>query len=260
MSAGTPFDALAPSYDALFETPTGRRARAQSLEPLLRSFGRGGRVLDIGCGTGEEALALARRGVEVVGLDPSEASLSILRKKLGREPALKVSTVMAAARDLPRLAAGLGRFDGAYSSFGALNCEPALAPVRDGLSAVLPRGAPFFVSVMNRTCLFEMAAGLLTLRPALAGRRLRDGPARVAGRPVFTRYYSPSGFAAAMAPAFRAKEVAALPVLLPPQPLSAPVDRRPALLEMLERADARLRGAGPWSSLGDHFQMTLVRT
>ncbi|MBB3049740.1 SAM-dependent methyltransferase [Prauserella isguenensis] len=39
------------------------------------------RVLDVGCGTGEPAVALAATGREVVGVDPAKASLDIARGK-----------------------------------------------------------------------------------------------------------------------------------------------------------------------------------
>ncbi|WP_411081219.1 class I SAM-dependent methyltransferase [Streptomyces sp. cmx-18-6] len=43
------------------------------------------RVLDIGCGTGVFALLLADRGVEVVGIDPSGASIDVARGKPGSD-------------------------------------------------------------------------------------------------------------------------------------------------------------------------------
>ncbi|MEU5100556.1 class I SAM-dependent methyltransferase [Streptomyces sp. NPDC020996] len=43
------------------------------------------RVLDIGCGTGTFALLLASRGIEVVGLDPAEASVDVAEGKPGGE-------------------------------------------------------------------------------------------------------------------------------------------------------------------------------
>ena len=45
----------------------------------------GGPVLELGCGTGRITLPMARRGVEVTGLDASEAMLNILRQKLAKE-------------------------------------------------------------------------------------------------------------------------------------------------------------------------------
>src|SRR5690606_32617344 len=44
---------------------------------------RARRVLDVGCGTGEPAVALAATGREVVGVDPAKASLDIARSKSG---------------------------------------------------------------------------------------------------------------------------------------------------------------------------------
>jgi len=42
-------------------------------------------VLDIGCGTGTFACALARRGIEVTAVDPAGASLDVARAKPGAE-------------------------------------------------------------------------------------------------------------------------------------------------------------------------------
>jgi SAM-dependent methyltransferase len=42
-------------------------------------------VLDIGCGTGTFAVLLAAQGLEVIGVDPAEASLDIARMKLGAD-------------------------------------------------------------------------------------------------------------------------------------------------------------------------------
>lgn len=40
-------------------------------------------VLDVGCGTGTFALVLAARGLDVVGVDPAQASLDVARSKPG---------------------------------------------------------------------------------------------------------------------------------------------------------------------------------
>lgn len=43
------------------------------------------RVLDIGCGTGVFALLLADHGIDVIGVDPAQASLDVARTKPGSE-------------------------------------------------------------------------------------------------------------------------------------------------------------------------------
>src|ERR1700682_298790 len=48
---------------------------------LLGDVG-GRRVLDFGCGSGENCLLLARRGAKVVGVDISESLIRVARKRL----------------------------------------------------------------------------------------------------------------------------------------------------------------------------------
>jgi SAM-dependent methyltransferase len=61
---------------------------SEAVEPavdFLVGFAGGGRALELGIGTGRIALPLARRGVEVHGIDLSKAMVARLRKKPGGE-------------------------------------------------------------------------------------------------------------------------------------------------------------------------------
>lgn len=57
-------------------------------------------VLDIGCGTGTFACLLARRGIEVTGVDPAGASLDVARTKQGAD---RVRWIHGDATSLPPL-------------------------------------------------------------------------------------------------------------------------------------------------------------
>ncbi|MFI7428888.1 class I SAM-dependent methyltransferase [Micromonospora sp. NPDC049836] len=66
-------------------------------------------VLDVGCGTGNLALLLARHGRTVVGVDPAEASLAVARAK---DPAGRVRWLPGDATTLPPLHADLATMTG----------------------------------------------------------------------------------------------------------------------------------------------------
>jgi hypothetical protein len=160
---------------------------------------------------------------------------------------------------------GSGSFDGAYASFGALNCEPDLAQVAVALADLMRPGAPLVCSIMNRWCMWEIGWGLLHLRPSQAFRRLRTdwieaGLASQQGRlAVPTRYYSPCGFAHLFEPSFRTKQVRGLPVLLPPPYLGHLLDRYPVAFSRLEGIERRLRDRYPFSGMGDHALLIMIR-
>ena len=67
------------------------------------------RVLDVGCGTGTFALMLADRSLEVIGVDPAGASLTVARGKPGAE---RVRWIQGDATTLPSLAVDLTTMTG----------------------------------------------------------------------------------------------------------------------------------------------------
>ncbi|HSR33307.1 MAG TPA: methyltransferase domain-containing protein [Anaerolineae bacterium] len=265
------FDRAAGNYDDLYG---GNRImawmRAESLAVLQAAFATdapGGRLLEVGCGTGEEALALSRAGHRIVATDISPAMIELARAKAEASGVGDVTWLVLPAGRLPELVGdyGPGSFDGAYASFGGLNCEPDLRPVAAALADLLRPGASLVCSIMNRLCAWEIFWGLLHLQPGQAFRRLSGdwvaaGLVAPEGRlSVPTRYYRPGTFARAFAPHFRLRRVRALPVFLPPPYLDALVERHPALLDRLEPVERGLRDRFPFHSLGDHFLAVLQR-
>lgn len=73
-----------PRLAALYDQLDPDRSDLDAYVGMAEEFGAR-RVLDIGCGTGVFALLLADRGIEVVGVDPAEASLAVARGKPGSE-------------------------------------------------------------------------------------------------------------------------------------------------------------------------------
>lgn len=77
--AATYGDRIADVYDEWYEP----RMDPTATVDFLAELARGGRALELGIGTGRIALPLAARGVEVAGIDASEAMVAKLRAKPG---------------------------------------------------------------------------------------------------------------------------------------------------------------------------------
>ncbi|MDX3453614.1 class I SAM-dependent methyltransferase [Streptomyces sp. ME02-8801-2C] len=71
-----------PRLAAIYDPLDRDRSDLDAYVDLVAEF-QARRVLDLGCGTGVFALLLARRGVDVVGVDPARASLEVARAKPG---------------------------------------------------------------------------------------------------------------------------------------------------------------------------------
>jgi SAM-dependent methyltransferase len=89
-----PYEILAPFYDR------GMEGFDDDLPLYLELARRGDQpVLELGCGSGRVALALARARNPVVGIDRSAAMLELAQAKLAQQPELPLSLLRADMRD-----------------------------------------------------------------------------------------------------------------------------------------------------------------
>lgn len=88
-----------PRLAAIYDPLDPDRSDLDAYLHLAEQFGAG-RVLDIGCGTGVFALLLADCGIEVVGVDPAQASIDVARGKRGSD---RVRWICGDATALPPL-------------------------------------------------------------------------------------------------------------------------------------------------------------
>jgi demethylmenaquinone methyltransferase/2-methoxy-6-polyprenyl-1,4-benzoquinol methylase len=138
------FQRSARTYDLLnhlFSLNVDRRWRAV----LVRSsrVAVHGEVLDACCGTGDLAIAFARRlPVRVVGLDFSENMLRVARAKLKRRGL--EGKVRLLQGDVLRLPFEAGRFDAAAVAFGLRNVTDRPGALAEMVRTLKP-GAPLLV-------------------------------------------------------------------------------------------------------------------
>ncbi len=255
------FDPVAAGYDRAFTgTRLGRLLRERVWQLLGEQIRPGQRVLELACGTGEDALWMARQGVEVLATDGATGMLQVARRKA--EQTGLAGMIQFDQRALQQLSGGLparyGMLDGVFSNFGGLNTVGDWRPLAGTLAGAVRPGGWVLLVVMGPLCPWEMGWHLLHGQRQRAFRRLQEpAQARIGGQTIPVWYPSPRRLAAAFAPWFRRRRTASLGFWLPPTYLGHLVARAPRLfaaLDRLERATASLTPG--W---GDHYILLLER-
>jgi SAM-dependent methyltransferase len=254
------FDSVAADYDG----PRGnneliQRMRLTLWDTVLGEIAPGGRLLDLGCGTGLDAHEFARRGYDVVASDWSPQMVERTRARAeaaGLRDRLRA--VHVGVQELDRIE---GTFDGIYSNFGPLNCAPDLRAVAAQCARLLRPGGKLVFSVIGRICPWEVAHYAMRGRFRRAAVRGRRGASAVGmnGHTIWTWYYLPREFYAAFADDFTLSRYRALSLFLPPPYLVDRYRRRPARYERLGRLDDRFGGMPLLRDMGDHFLIVMER-
>jgi SAM-dependent methyltransferase len=260
------FDAIASRYDDLFSAaanPLIAMMRARVFRAVDRHFPAPSTLLEIGCGTGEDALTLVERGHTVVACDPSPAMIATAQAKLaaaGRADAVEL--VNGTVEDVAAGWSARGHaVDGVFSNFAPLNCELSLAPLRLLLERALRRGGRLLAVVLPPVCPLEVALFMARAQPRTALRRFRrEAVADVEGQRFAMKYYGATDFDRALGPGFRRIETRSLGLLLPPLGFGHAFARVPGLLTALAAVEDRVAGLPGLRRMGDHVLLVYERT
>lgn len=212
-------------------------------------------VLEVGCGTGTEALRISKRVAGVVATDISPGMVSILRTKVrARKLSGKVVPLELAAVEVGRAGEHLkgGKARVVYSFNGALNCELELDRFVAELSRVMEPGGFFVCSVRNRLCIEEslVQAALLRFR-GMSPRKKQPKMVSVGGMDIPAYYYYPWEFARHFKGRFEVAKQVGLPAVIPPPYLNDTYVKVRSRLKVLEHADASLADKFPFNRFGD---------
>lgn len=256
---GMSFDALAADYDRDFtHTAIGQYLRGEVHERLLMHFPARSSVLEMGCGTGEDALFLAQHGVQVTATDASEKMLAVAREKTRN-----TSGVTFGKLDLRALNEGdfNQAYQGAFSNFGALNCLDDWRPLAAWLAARIQPGGKVCLGIMSPLCVWETAWHGLHLDFKVAFRRQRGSTfqADAHSEAIAITYPTVRHITRDFAPHFRRVYVRPLGVCVPPSDVYGVIEKRPRLLRLLLAAERRFGKMAALALFGDHYWIEFER-
>jgi ubiquinone/menaquinone biosynthesis C-methylase UbiE len=252
------FDDMAAGYDATFtNTKVGRALREIVWSRFEQVFRPSQRILELGCGTGEDAVRLAGSGVRVVATDPSSQMIQMAhRKTLMANCQERIEFRRVAMDDIASFADG-EVFDGVLSNFGAVNCAQNLQTLIADVADRLSPGAPLLWVVMGRHAPWEWFWYLMRGQWRKAWRRLRPGGTQWRGMTI--SYPTPARMRSLLLPYFNVTRLAPLGVALPPSYAAAWLDRSPLALSVLTRLERWAQGSSMLASWSDHFIVEAVR-
>jgi SAM-dependent methyltransferase len=223
---------------------------------LEAAFRPGDSVLELACGTGEDARCLAARGIRVVATDQSDGMLAVTRDKTAGLPVVVARLDLLYLPREPAVLAG-APYSGVFSNFGGLNALPDYRPLAAYLAPLVRPGGRLVFVVMGRWCAWEIAWHLAHGQPGRAFRRLRSqgARARVGAAEMAVYYPSTAALRQALAPHFCLERAQPLGLLLPPSYLEPLTRRRYFPWRLLAMLDRRM----PWPRLADHTLYEWVR-
>jgi SAM-dependent methyltransferase len=246
LQAGTAFDGLASRYDELWTHSTVGRLQRETVWRRVDSLvQRGDLLLDLGCGTGEDSLHFAKLGAEVKAIDASCEMVRVARSRGVRASVLGIE-------DLDYI---VGRFDGAISDFGALNCVSDLKAVRDALSSLIRPGGYLALCVLGRFSLWETMWYLLCGDPRRAFRRFQPGR-WVASLQVRVYHFSVRHLEQAFHPEFTLIDWRGIGLCVPPSYIRHIPNW---LLRVFGRVDRRVAHWPLLRALADHRLLIFTR-
>jgi ubiquinone/menaquinone biosynthesis C-methylase UbiE len=255
------FDCIAEQYDDIFtHSLVGRAQRDAVWEVLRRTFRRGERLLELNCGTGEDALFLSRLGIAVVACDASEQMIAVAARRIASERRdAQVQLEVCPSEQIGEMHSS-GPFDGALSNFGGLNCVVDLTQIARQLATLIRPGGRLVLCFAGRVCLWETLWYLARGQAARAFRRWPGHATASLGEvSLQVSYPTVRDVLRSFAPAFTLRSRSGVGIAVPPSYVERLARRYCKAVGGLQALD-RLISAWPLCrAIGDHTLLVLER-
>lgn len=260
-SAGAAFDRIAEDYDQIFTNSLIGRAQRNAVWKILReTFSPNDNILELNCGTGEDALFLAGTGISVFACDASRQMIARAEERLRHiSPQIPVAFCELPTESLGELHPDTP-FDGAFSNFSGLNCIADLAAVASCLARLVKQGGRVVLCFSTRYCLIEILYFFLRGQWRKSLRRCKGRTEATIDGVQFSVYYPTiRKIRETFACEFRLISYIGIGVTIPPSFLEQSVQRHPFIFRLLRRLENSCAKLPFLRSTGDHVLLCFER-
>ena len=258
-----PFDHIASTHNTQFmQTIIGQLQRKrvwkylEGITPELKGL----EILELTCGTGEDAELFGDRGFNLIATDLSEEMLKITQQKV-QQYSLQ-SNISSHYIDLDTFDETVfnKKFDLIFSNFSGINCiSPAgLQKLLKKIPSILVPGGRVVAVVMPKRCMWETLHFIMRFKFARAFRRWTNKSVLTApDTAVKTWYYQPTRIANWARDSFRVIKTLPVGITVPPGFLEKYFRRHKRTLFRLYSLEKKLSGFSFLSGFSDHYLIDL---
>jgi len=258
-----PFDHIATTDSVLTRSAIGQLQRKQvwnyleSITPHLDGL----EILELNCGTGDDALLFSDKGINIVATDVSEEMLKVTVQKANQFS--MQNKISSHYLDLDTFDETLfdKKFDLVFSNFGVTNCinPESLKKLLHKIPSILSPGGRFVAVVMPKFCLWESVYMFLKFRFGKVFRRMTNKGIAVdiQGTSIKTWYYNPSKIRKWTGSKFKLVTTRPIGFALPPSQLESNFTRKKGFLLRLNSLEKKFHKVSILSTMADQFIIDL---
>jgi SAM-dependent methyltransferase len=255
------FGSASISYDKNFTfTKIGKaqRNRVYSYINPIISNSKKISILEINCGTGEDAIKFAQLGHKVLATDVSPEMIEIANAKIN------LNNLQFEVLDINLINPEdfVQKFDLVFSNFGGLNCLS-----KDQLKIFFSKCVPLLkpqgkivAVIMSKKCLWGIFYFFLKGKFITAKRRNTTSPIviKVHGEPIKTWFYNPKDIVSLTEKLFVIKFIKPIGISIPPSYLENSFVTKGIVFKVLVNIE-KLLGLSALAKYADHFIIELEK-
>lgn len=256
-----PFDIVAPVYDLTFtHTVIGKLQRDAVYRNVMLHLNpeTTHNILEINCGTGEDAVWLSRQGYRVTATDISEQMIRTAQQK---DTTGAIAFQQADINSLPTVFPDRS-FDMIFSDFGGLNClsPTELTAFFENADQLLKSNGQLLLVIMPKNTLWEHVYFLAKGKwSSIFRRQQQNVKANLDGESVITYYYNPKEIEQMAQRYFAVTRVRPIGFFIPPSYLEPFLKNKKYLTAILEFLENTIRNIRFLSRYSDHYFIVLQK-